>query len=238
MKIIAFDTTTKFLVIAAYDNGYIYEYVLESGMKHSLLLVPAIERILKSLGWRKEAVDYYACGLGPGSFTGIRVGLSVAKGLAWSLDKPVVGIPTLDALAYNAAVKGNQDRCRVACLIDAKRNLVYACSYQISSGALKRMTPYTLAPVADLLKRMAPGTILTGDGLGLYKDWIIRRAANVVLLDKDYWYPQGRFLIKLALEKIRRKQVATAAGIKAIYLYPKECQVAKTPGHKDTRLVS
>ncbi|MCM8795553.1 MAG: tRNA (adenosine(37)-N6)-threonylcarbamoyltransferase complex dimerization subunit type 1 TsaB, partial [Candidatus Omnitrophica bacterium] len=96
MRILGVDTTTKFLSLGIYDNGKIYEYNLELERKHLVLLSLTIDRVLKALGWKVEDLDYLACGLGPGSFTGIRIGLSTIKGLGFALNKPLIGIPTLD----------------------------------------------------------------------------------------------------------------------------------------------
>ena len=115
MKILSLDTSTKILVLGLADNSGIYEYNLEVGRKLSSLLASAIERSIKALGWQIKEIDYFAAGIGPGSFTGMRVGVATIKGLAWALKKPVVGISTLDVLASNAAGKAKE----IAVVVDA-----------------------------------------------------------------------------------------------------------------------
>ena len=83
MKILGIDTTTKFLSLGFYADGKVYEYNLEAGSRLSGLLVPTIERALAALGWDIASIDYFACGIGPGSFTGVRVGLATVKGFAY-----------------------------------------------------------------------------------------------------------------------------------------------------------
>src|SRR3990167_8720388 len=107
MKILGIDTSTKFLSLGISEDDKIYEYNLELGRQMSDLLSPTIKKVLDALGWRINDIDYFACGLGPGSFTGMRVGIATVKGLAFSLNKPVVGISTLDILARNAATLGD-----------------------------------------------------------------------------------------------------------------------------------
>ncbi|MCX5715039.1 MAG: tRNA (adenosine(37)-N6)-threonylcarbamoyltransferase complex dimerization subunit type 1 TsaB, partial [Candidatus Omnitrophica bacterium] len=118
MKILGIDTTTKFLCLGLYDNGKYYTCDLELGRRHSTLLVPIIKRTLDSLGWDIAEVDYFACGIGPGSFTGVRIGLAAIKGFAFGLKKPVIAIPSLDIMALNcASIKGDKT---IIPVIDAK----------------------------------------------------------------------------------------------------------------------
>lgn len=151
MKILAIDTSTKFLSLGLYEDTKFYEYKLELKSRLSAALTASIKRALDALGWQIKDIDYFACGMGPGSFTGLRIGLATIKGLAWSLDKPVIGIPTLDILACNALkIEG-----LVVPFVDAKRGLVYSSVYKSSNGLLKRMMPYMLINPQDLLNKLS-----------------------------------------------------------------------------------
>ena len=222
MKILGIDTTTKFLCLAIYNNGIISELNLELGLRHSSLLTVMIKRALDALGLQCGDIDYFACGVGPGSFTGIRVGLSAIKGLAWALGKPVIGVSTLDILARNAC--GTEASCIIPA-IDAKRSLIYCSVFKAKGETLKRTAPYMLLTQEEFVKKIKNGSILLGDALGLYKEKIMGYALGVTLLDRDYWYPKGHHIIPLALEKIQEQRLSCAADIKPIYLYPKECQI-------------
>jgi len=217
MKILGIDTTTRFLCLGICDDARIYEYNMDLGIKHSALLVPTIKRALEALGWQLGDIDYFACGLGPGSFTGIRVGLSTIKGLSWALKKPIVGISTLDILACNASGIGGA----VVPAIDAKRNLIYCSIYQFKNGALKRTAPYMLLQEAELLKKIPAHAVLLGDAAA--------KIEGARILDKDSWYPKARHIISLALERIKEKKFKRAFSAQPIYLYPKECQIKKSP---------
>lgn len=220
MKILGIDTTTKFLCIGIYDNSKIYEYNLELGTLQSSLLLPWIKRLLDALHWRIKDIDYFACGLGPGSFTGIRVGLSTIKGLTWALKKPILGISTLDIIACNA----QEYNGIIIAAIDAKRNLIYCSAYKNNRKGLKRIMPYLLLAKDDFLKKIKPKSIILGDALRIYKEEILKEIRGANLLDKDYWYPKARNIMVLALEKIKDRKFNTF-NIKPIYLYPKECQI-------------
>jgi tRNA threonylcarbamoyladenosine biosynthesis protein TsaB len=221
MKILGIDTSTKFLSVGVYDGDKVYAYNLEVGRRLSSLLAKTLKRILDSLGWQASDIDYFACGLGPGSFTGIRVGVATIKGLAWSLHKPIIGISTLDILARNVKARD----VTIIPMVDAKRNLIYCSIYKTKGSIQKRITPYLLLTEAQFQKKMSVESIIFGDALPLYKENILRNIKNVTILDRDYWYPRGHNIIELALERIKQKKFSNAFKIKPIYLYPKECQI-------------
>ncbi len=229
MRILAIDTSTKILSLGISDGDKICEYNIEVGIKLSNLLVPTLKRVIDSLGWRMDNIDCFACGLGPGSFTGVRVGLATIKGLSWSLDKPLAGISSLDILAKNV----KKENGFVIPIIDAKRNLIYSSVYKIKDGILNRITAYLLLREDEFFKKIKKkialkkgnNIIILGDAVGLYKEKLLAVLKGVKILDKDYWYPQGRNIIELAKEKIKDKKLNTAFEIKPIYLYPKECQI-------------
>jgi len=222
MRILGIDTSTNFFCLGVYQDGRICEYNLDAGRKLSGIITLTIKRVIGALGWRLNDIDYFAVGLGPGSFTGLRVGVATVKGLAFSLNKPVIGIPTLDLLVANAP-EGAE---RVIPVVDAKRGLVYAGVYRRDNGKIIRTGPNMLLTMDELLKKSGTRekTAVLGDAIGLYKQ-DLTRMKNAALLDKDYWYPNGRNLMKLAIEAAASGKAGNAFGIKPVYLYPKECQI-------------
>jgi len=222
MKILGIEASTKFLCIGIYIDGLFYEYNLETAHKLSKVITISLKRILKALNLKLEDLNYFACGLGPGSFTGMRVVLSTIKGLSWSMNKPVIGISTLDILAMNV---GPGSEC-IMPLIDAKRQLVYTSIFRNKSGTLDRIAPYMLLSKDELINKIKPDSIVFGDGLNLYKDEIGRlRKKNIKIVDKDFWYPNAGNLLKLAVDRAKKFNAIDVHNIKPIYLYPKECQI-------------
>jgi tRNA threonylcarbamoyladenosine biosynthesis protein TsaB len=222
MKILSIDTSTKFLCLGIYNDTKFYELNLDIGHKMSSLLAVMINRATQAADLKVSDFDYFACGLGPGSFTGMRVGLSAIKGLSWAANKPIIGISTLDILAMNAAGDGHKV---IAPIVDAKRNLIYSCFYSFSAGKLKRKTPYMLLSKEELIGRIKPDTVLLGDALNLYKDDILKSRRGAVILDKDEWYPKAHNMIKLALGRVSAKKLDDPFKVNPIYVYPKECQI-------------
>ncbi len=220
MKILGIDTTSTFLCIGIYDNGRVYEYNLQLGRKHSALVMVTIKRMLDALSWKPKDIDYFACGSGPGSFTGVRIGMAAVKGLAWSLNKPVINVSSLDILAENADCDG-----MIVPAVDAKRNLIYTSIYRNKNNSLKRIAPYMLLSTGDFIKKIKPDSIIFGDAVSLYKEEISKHLKRVRFLDKDYWRLRGGNIIRPALEKIKEGKLNSAFDIEPIYLYPKECQI-------------
>jgi len=241
VKILGIDTSTKILCLGVYAGGKLYEYNLEVGRSLSELLAPAIQRVVEALGLKIADIDYFACGLGPGSFTGMRVGMAAIKGLSVARNKPVIGISSLDILAKNVAPTGRL----IVTAVDARRGLIYCSAYKYERGWLRRKGEYSLLSLDEFLKRFrAAKPVILGDALALYKNKISSGIKGAAVLDKDYWALQARNLLELALVKAKAKQFTpaptgltklafsqlvrgctSALKVKPIYLYPKECQI-------------
>ena len=188
MKILALDTTGKQAGAAIVDNYITIGEIMinaQSGPKawhHSQILMPAVERMLYLSGQEISDMDYVAYTAGPGSFTGIRIGASTALGLAHSIGKPAIAVPTLDSLAYNM-LGVLPHGWLVVPLMDARRGQVYAAIYRTTElGELTRLTDYFAAPVTEVMERVgelnAP-TLLLGDGADEYKAEIQAIAPSV-----------------------------------------------------------
>jgi len=224
MKILGIDTTTKYLGLAFYDGAKIYVCDLDLGIRHAELLMGTVDHALSALGWGLEEIDYFACGLGPGSFTGVRIGLSAIKGFSWALHKPVVGFSSLDILAMNASAYHGAN---IVTAVDAKRSLIYSASFKNNNGVLKITGSYRLSSEKEFLKNIKPDSLILGDASGIYKESILKNIKGAQVLDKDYWFPKGHNIILKALERISEKSKDDLFTIEPIYLYPKECQIRK-----------
>ncbi len=231
MKILGVDTSTRILCLGACDSDKVYEYDLELATKISALLVPTIKRVVESLDWEINDLDYFAVGIGPGSFTGARIGLATVKALSWSLNKPLVGLPSLDILAANAG----KDCDFIIPVVDAKRDLVYASIYKNQGSSIKRLVPYMLLGRRELICKIKDhisvkalnNSVILGDGLNICAKDCLDNLRGIKILDKDYWRLEGRNIISLAKAAIRDKKLSDAIKLAPLYLYPKECQIRK-----------
>ena len=134
MTVIAFDTTTETLAVAAARGGDWVAHSCHSGLKHATLLAPLIEQVTGELGVRVAEVDLVAVGIGPGSFTGVRIGVATAKGIAAAGRARLAGICGLDAMAWDQRHAGGL----VVPLIDARKRRFYAACYRDG----RRVSPY------------------------------------------------------------------------------------------------
>lgn len=221
MKILGIDTSARFLSLGIYNNQKIYEYNLELGVRLSGFITTAIEEAVAAAGLRLKDIDYFACGIGPGSFTGLRVGLATIKGLSFGLDKPVIAVPTLDILARN--LRDNEKY--IIPVVDAKRALFYCSAYKLTANSYKRVLPYLLLTQDELLKKIMPNSIFLGDGLTQLKEKIPACIRHAQITDKDSWYIKPHNIIEAALDKIKKKEFKNSFNLDAMYLYPKECQI-------------
>lgn len=230
MKLLCLETSTRNFSLAVCDGERILAHrsvFLKSVLSSSI--IPGVERILEKAGLSLGELDGFAVGLGPGSFTSLRVGLATVKGLAFATGKPVVGIPSLDALAMN--VPGDDEKFSSICVIcDARRNLVYACVYQQRRGFLRRKSPYLLTNIEGLLDIISGKVLFTGDGVRLFREEIIRKAQGgkfvPLFAPEKQWFPQAKHVASLALKRFsKRKKGDDINKLVPLYLYPHDCQV-------------
>ena len=169
MKILAVDTTATSASVAVCEgNTVLATYTQKNGLTHSETLLPMIEAVLKNLKLTPDDIDMFAVSEGPGSFTGVRIGVAALKGLAFGKNKICVGTSTLDALARNA--QGLPGRFLSVPVMDARRSQLYNAVFEYSGGVLTRLCEDRLISAAELEKELAGSEIpvyFFGDGYAL-----------------------------------------------------------------------
>ncbi|OPZ93205.1 MAG: tRNA threonylcarbamoyladenosine biosynthesis protein TsaB [Firmicutes bacterium ADurb.Bin419] len=173
MKVLAIDTSTAVAAIALMDDEKLLgEYSLNNKKTHSQKLMVMIKEIFNDLEIKPLDIDVFAASTGPGSFTGLRIGVTTAKAMAFATSKPVIGVPTLDALAYNVVTSSF-----IICpILDARNNQVFTALYQSKDGKLERITEYLGIPVNELvqlIKEKNKTVIFTGDAIDLHRNYFI-----------------------------------------------------------------
>ncbi len=167
MKILAIESSAGPASVCITDDGKIlYEVYSNVGLAHSRTIMPMVEQALKFTSMTVSDVDVLAVANGPGSFTGVRIGVSAVKGMALGADKRCIGVSTLEAMAYNFL---NCD-CTVCTVMDARCSQVYCGIFNVKNGIVSRVSPDEAVSIADLKARLADisGDIfLAGDGAEL-----------------------------------------------------------------------
>ncbi|MDP3730786.1 MAG: tRNA (adenosine(37)-N6)-threonylcarbamoyltransferase complex dimerization subunit type 1 TsaB, partial [Candidatus Omnitrophota bacterium] len=198
----------------------------KAAMAHSSILVPSIDRVLKKAKLKIKDVDVFAISVGPGSFTGLRIGVTTVKGLAYSLKKKIVAVPTLDVIANNV-----KDLRGIICpILDARKNKVYSCIYRSDGKFIKRISPHLLLPLEELKKKLAAYDKIhfLGDVIGdaIFKPGLKSKLQSRLVSKTDKsWYPRAEIVAELALEEIGNKRFLSPEDLEPLYIYSKECDI-------------
>ena len=190
-------------------------------MRHSSHLMSAIDKLLKKCNLKLRNISAIALSIGPGSFTGLRIGITSCKAMNLALGIPVVAVPTLDVIAQNFTSENEDMLCP---LIDAKKSKVYACFYEVLSGKLNRKSEYMLTDIDDLLGMIERPTLVFGDGAKLYEDSC--RKNHFIRISEKNWFPKAEIVAKLGFAKIKKRQFENPDRLVPMYLHSKWCQVS------------
>ena len=176
MRVIAIETATMVGSIAIIDAArVISEITLNARATHSERLMAAIDRLLGDSGLAIDDMDGVAVSIGPGSFTGLRIGLSAAKGLSYASGKPLIGIPTLDALALNMTFSSY-----LICPIqDARKGEVYTALYRPGDNSPEKMTDDMAVDPSALAGMITQKTVFLGDGVNRYRELLMKQLGEL-----------------------------------------------------------
>lgn len=212
--LLALDTATRFASIALHDGRVLrYEATWEAGRQHTTQLMPRIVAALGELRLGPDALSAVAVSLGPGSFTGLRVGLAVAKGLALARGIPLVGVPTLDILA---AAQGRSQSPLLA-ILQAGRGRLCAARYRWHNGWQRREGPF-LTTWEDLLASITRPTLLCGEINEKGFRLIEGLGERVTVLSPAHCLRRAGFLAELAWERLRKGKTDDPAPLAPLYL--------------------
>jgi tRNA threonylcarbamoyladenosine biosynthesis protein TsaB len=238
MRILAADTTTRVNTVALCDEDrVVVETISECGRAHSERLLDTIEWVLAEGGCSLAEVDALAVSVGPGSFTGVRVGVSAMKGLSLGLGelrsggqtpKPLVGVPTLDAMARLVCTAG-----AVVCpMLDARMQEVFAAAYRLHGTSREPLLPPQVLSADAFFDALEPWSssetvICLGDGAELYRDVAAMRAPRAVFAGAACRYPRASAVAFEALELVEQGGATDAALTAPVYLRKSQAEQAR-----------
>jgi tRNA threonylcarbamoyladenosine biosynthesis protein TsaB len=176
------------------EDGTVRERVFPEGTSHGTGLFPACRDLLAEAGRTVDEVSCVAVSQGPGSFTGLRVGVAAAKGLAFALDCDLIGVSTLDVLARNA-VPEVEEGATIVPVLDARREHVHAALYSLESGAIIRRSEDLVIPPDRLASTLEPPCVLLGDGVRRYPELVVE---GVRALPEESWRPRAAVVAEIA----------------------------------------
>jgi tRNA threonylcarbamoyladenosine biosynthesis protein TsaB len=217
MKLLSIDTSTDYLSLAVTRGDTVIAKVHRKlPMMHSTLLVPTIASLLKKARLKLADLDALAVSVGPGSFTGLRIGVTTVKALAYAIGKPIVAVPTLDVIAHNALTHAG-----IICpVLDARKGKVYACVYRSDGKKLKRLSKHLLLPLEELMELLKKYDDIVFLGDMAEK---IQVAATAKTVSK--WHPRAEIVARYGAEHYAKKRFVRAMDLEPMYLYSRECDI-------------
>ena len=218
MKILAVDTSaTAASVAVAEENKLIGEFSINTALTHSQTLMPMVDVLLKNTGLSVNDINAVAVNAGPGSFTGVRIGVAAVKGIAFPKNLPCVSVSTLESMAYN--MLGND--CVVCSVMDARCSQVYNALFRVKGCTVTRMTDDRALSLTDLkneFQNISEKVVLVGDGAVLCSKFLNSELENVMLAPFNNRIQTASSVAYAAFEKINNGETLTADELMPVYL--------------------
>jgi tRNA threonylcarbamoyladenosine biosynthesis protein TsaB len=218
MRVLAVETSTLAGGAALLDGDRVVgQYLLDVGATHSERLMVAVDRLLGDAGWTPARLEGLAVAVGPGSFTGLRLGISTVKGLALGLGIPIAAVPTLDAMAASLPFAA----LPVCPVLDARKHEVYASRYRWDGRAMRREWEYLALAPAELARRLDEPTVLLGDAARAIVSPHARPAPPT------HQAPSPACVGLLGAARLRAGETVAPADLVPIYLRPSEAELKR-----------
>ena len=218
MKVLALETSAKSVSVAVTEDGKVLASSYQNiGLTHSVTLMPLLDGMLKNAGLSLADMELLAVAAGPGSFTGLRIGVSALKGLAWAEDKPCCGVSTLEAMAQNARTFDGT----VVCAMDARRSQVYNALFRWEGGVLLRLCPDRAIGLEELTEELLPDPspkLVVGDGAQLCCDYLTAHGIPCRLAPENMRYQSAVGVALAAEDMAHRGETVSSRELVPTYL--------------------
>jgi tRNA threonylcarbamoyladenosine biosynthesis protein TsaB len=223
MYILGIETsTTTGSVAVVSENGVIAQYSLNIEVTHSERLMSTVDRVLKDTGLTITDMDGYAVAIGPGSFTGLRIGLAAVKGLALVTGKPVAAVPTLEALAWNLPYSAYP----VCPMLDARKNEVYAAMYRFDGTTFVRVMAEAVISLSHLSELISEKTLFTGEASHLFREELVNLFGDRALFAPvSAILPSAATIAEIGLNMIKSGKQADLDSVTPLYIRRSEAEV-------------
>lgn len=237
MKVLALDSSGLVASVALVeDDNLLGEYTINYKKTHSQTLLPMLDEVAGMVELDLNSIDVIAVSAGPGSFTGLRIGSATAKGMALALNKPIVSVPTVDALAYN--LWGSSE---VICpLMDARRQQTYTGLYEFQGEEFTVIEPQCVVMIQDIIEKinsLGRKVIFLGDGVAVFKEYIEENCKVPFSFAPAHQNKQRASSVAvLGMELCRQGKAQPAAEHKPDYLRASQAERERQENQKDFRI--
>jgi tRNA threonylcarbamoyladenosine biosynthesis protein TsaB len=228
MKLLAIETSTMLGGVAIMDSDtLIAESRINIKITHSESIMGEIDHMLMRSRLTIGDIDVICISIGPGSFTGLRVGLSTAKGLVYATGSKLVAVPTLEAFAWNIPFSMHQ----VCPLLDARKKEVYAAIFKWTDKGFIRVVYEQAVRIDNLLSKITSPTIFIGEGAVMYRDRIEKRLGNLAIFTAPQWtVPSPSAVAFLGMQKAKRREYEDPLRLVPLYLRKSEAEIKLAHG--------
>ena len=201
------------------DSETLAEQSFERGLVHGREIAPAIKEIIYKTGITLPEIDLICVDIGPGSYTGVRVGVATAKALAWALGKKLAAVISLDALAVAAADLGET----IVPVLDARREQLYSATYRSESGEVTRIDGPALFDIEGFIDKMPCPAVILGDALARFPEHFPDKD-GIAYADEKFWTPQASVIAELGRRAALHGELADPVKLEPLYLRPSEAE--------------
>ena len=224
MRVLSIESSGRVASVCVTEGGRTLAYAGQNnGLTHSVALMPLIEDMLRNGGVSRDTIDCIAVANGPGSFTGVRIGVAAAKGFAWARGIEICTVSTLAGLAHNAALCGSN----ICAVMDARRGQVYNALFSVENAIPVRLTAdraLSVSELAEKLKMDGGPHILVGDGAELCYNEIRDVCTGVALAPEQARWPDARGVAMAAAIFIEKGKTVPAEDAAPLYLRPSQAE--------------
>ncbi len=219
MKILAIETSSRVGSLAlALGAEVVAVEKFERNLRHVAELLPAAERATRQLGWRPEDLEEVYVSAGPGSFTGLRIGITVAKTLAMACGARLVAVDSIEVIACNAPA----ETMSVGVVLDAKRGQVFAGRFERRQGVLVTTLRACLTDPREFVANTPKPMLLLGEGVKYHHEAL--KGDRVEVADESLWWPRAQAVCKIGWAMGQRGEFADAASLRPRYLRVPEAE--------------
>jgi tRNA threonylcarbamoyladenosine biosynthesis protein TsaB len=224
-RLLAIDTATARVAVAIGEDGRVLGSVhLDARRRHAEALVPAVASLSEQTGVALDQLDVVAVGIGPGLFTGLRVGVTTATVMGQALDVPVVGVSSLDLVAHPLRGAGRM----IAAVLDARRHEVFHALYRPAADGVDRVSEYRVGSAAELVAELeASGetVVLAGDGVRANRD-AFEQLGRGLDAGREFEAPSVTALVELAAGRVARQELDGSGPVAPLYLRASDAELA------------
>jgi tRNA threonylcarbamoyladenosine biosynthesis protein TsaB len=222
VRALAIETSARTGSIAAVEDGdVVAEERFEHGLQHAAQIIPIIDRLCRSRGWTAKDLDGLYVSAGPGSFTGLRIGITLAKTMALARGVKLVAVPTVRVLAENAPVEARH----VVLVLDAKREQIFTARFERDGqGNWHEREPAHLDSLARMLERAPRPVHLLGEGIPYHEQFIPRDDGGVIVTPAELWRPRASVVATIGGQMARAGNFADPDRFAPIYIRKPEAE--------------